>query len=98
MIVAPCGFKDKVGPIHWNPFFQTRGMENQVLYLATNPAKKTYATYTRYEHSLVVGQDGKILDQLDEKQGLLTIEIDPKQVEQIRKRTPYWELRRTDFY
>lgn len=48
-------------------------------------------------HSLF-GPDGKILDQLDEKPGLLTIEIDPKQVDQIRKRTPYWDLRRTDLY
>lgn len=98
MIVAPCGFNDKVGPIHWNPLFQARAMENQVFYLATNPAKKSYATYTSYGHSLVVGPDGKILDQLDEKPGLLTIEIDPKQVDQIRKRTPYWDLRRTDLY
>lgn len=98
MIVAPCGFNDKVGPIHWNALFQTRAMENQVFYLATNPAKESYATYTSYGHSLAVEPNGKILDQLDENFGLLTIEIDPKQVDTIRKRTPYWDLRRTDLY
>lgn len=98
MIAAPCGFNDKVGPIHWDALFKTRAMENQIFYLAANPAKQNYATYTSYGHSLVVGPDGKIVDQLDENPGVLSVEIDPKQVDQIRKRTPYWDLRRKDLY
>lgn len=98
MIVAPCGFNDKVGHIHWDSLFKTRAMENEVFYCALNPAKETYDTYSSYGHSFAIGPDGKIIDQLTQEPGILTIEIDPKQVDIIRARSPFWNLRRKDLY
>lgn len=98
MIVAPCGFNDKVGPLHWDALFKTRSMENEVFYCAVNPARAEYSTYSSYGHSLITGPDGRILKQLDDKPGILTLEIDPDQVEKIRTRSPFWNLRRPELY
>ncbi|MGM9961368.1 MAG: nitrilase-related carbon-nitrogen hydrolase [Allobaculum sp.] len=98
MIAAPCGFNDKVGPLHWDALFKTRSMENEVFYCAVNPARAEYSTYSSYGHSLITGPDGRILKQLDDKPGILTLEIDPDQVEKIRTRSPFWNLRRPELY
>lgn len=98
MIAAPCGFNDKVGPVHWRALFKTRAMENEVFYCAVNPAKASYSTYSSYGHSLIAGPDGKVIAQMDEKPGVMSVEIDPDQVTKIRTRSPFWDLRRPDLY
>lgn len=97
-LFAPCGFNEKVGAKHWQPLFQTRAMENEVFVFAANPAARKYKTYSSYGHSLAVSPDGVILGKLGSEPGLLNIEISPDEVEQIRRRSPFWRLRRTDLY
>ncbi|MBF0580348.1 carbon-nitrogen hydrolase family protein [Erysipelotrichaceae bacterium RD49] len=96
LIAAVCGFNEQVGQKHWKPLFQTRAMENQVFIAAVNPAKADYGSYTSYGHSMIVSPDGQVLAQLGSEPGNLIYEIDPEEVARIRKRSPFWKIRRTD--
>lgn len=96
MLVAPCGFNAAVGAKHWEPLIRTRAMENEVFVCAINPAAHDYGSYSSFGHTLAVSPDGVILGQLGGEPGILMMEIDEKQVEQIRSRSPFWSLRRPE--
>lgn len=98
LLAAPCGFNAAVGAKHWQPLMQTRAMENEVFVCAVNPAGKDYGSYSSYGHSLCVSPDGVVMAEMGSEPGVLVVEIDEKQVEQIRTRSPFWKLRRTDLY
>ena len=47
---------------------------------------------------MVIDPWGEILGELQEKEGLLSVEIDPLQVEEIRKKIPVFADRRPELY
>lgn len=98
LLVCPCGFNEHVGKKHWHPLFQTRAMENEIFVAAVNPAAHDYGTYRSYGHSMIVDPDGQIAAELGPEPGNLAYEFDFSQVDQIRKRSPFWKIRRTDLY
>ncbi len=97
-LAAVCGFNENAGRKHWQPLMQTRAMENEVFVLALNPACADYGSYRSYGHSMAVSPDGQVLASLDSKVGILTLEINPDDVARIRKRSPFWNVRRTDLF
>lgn len=98
LLACPCGFNEHVGKKHWQPLFQTRAMENEIFVAAVNPAAADYGSYKSYGHSMIVDPDGQIVASLDGKTGNLDYELDVSKVEQIRFRSPYWKIRRSDLY
>lgn len=97
-LIAPANFNGAISPVQWKPLFQTRAMENEVFVVAMNPAKAQYGSFQSYGHSLLIHPQGKILKELEEKAEVVTVEIDVEEVNLIRKRAPFWTLRRHDLY
>jgi predicted amidohydrolase len=53
-----------------------------------SPARDETASYTAYGHSIVTDPWGRILEELDEKEGILDIELDLAETDRIRTQIP----------
>lgn len=98
MLAAPAAFNAQVGAKHWRPLLQTRAMENELFVAGVNPAAAKYPSYSSYGHSMVCSPDGEVIWEMDGNAGVAIVDIDEKEVEWIRKRSPFWYLRRKDLY
>ena len=83
---------------HWKLFIQTRALENEVFLCGVAPAKYTYKNYTSGGHSILVDGFGNIIVELGEEEAYKVIDIDLNDIEKVRKRMPYWKVRRNDLY
>lgn len=98
LILVPAAFNTTTGPAHWDILFRTRALDNQVYIAATSPARNLKSSYVAYGHSLVADPYGKIINQLDEKEGILIFNLDLDYIDKIREELPLLKHRRTDLY
>ncbi|KJS50744.1 MAG: carbon-nitrogen hydrolase [Peptococcaceae bacterium BRH_c23] len=98
LVIVPAAFNMTTGPAHWELLFRSRALDNQIFMLGTSPARNPHASYVAYGHSLAVNPWGQVLAQLDEKPGILMIDLDLTQIEEVREALPVWKQRREDLY
>ncbi|HZK83142.1 MAG TPA: carbon-nitrogen hydrolase family protein [Desulfosporosinus sp.] len=98
LVIVPAAFNMTTGPIHWELLFRARALDNEIFMLGASPARDPQASYVAYGHSLAVNPWGNVLAQLDEKPGLLMVELDLTQVDEVREALPVWKQRREDLY
>lgn len=98
LILVPAAFNTTTGPAHWDILFRTRALDNQVYIAATSPARNLKSSYVAYGYSLVADPYGKIINQLDEKEGILISNLDLDYIDKIREELPLLKHRRTDLY
>lgn len=98
LLAVPAGFNASVGPKHWQPLLQVRAIENEVFVAGVNGAAAQYGPYASYGHSMAIGPDGSILEKMGSEEGLACVQLQPQQCAAIRRRSPYWDLRRLDLY
>lgn len=97
VILVPAAFNMTTGPAHWELMFRQRAVENQCWTVGTAPARSVKGPYVSWGHSIVSNPWGDTV-QLDEKEGILTAEIDLETVESVRGQLPLMSARRTDLY
>lgn len=98
MIFVPAAFNMTTGPAHWELTFRTRALDNQIYMLGCAPARDTQAGYISWGHSIVTDSWGKVMKQLDEKEGILIEEIDLDREDQIREQLPLLKHRKSEMY
>ncbi|MCO1600708.1 carbon-nitrogen hydrolase family protein [Desulfosporosinus nitroreducens] len=98
LVIVPAAFNMTTGPAHWELLFRSRALDNQIFMLGTSPARNSEASYVAYGHSIAVNPWGQILAQLDEKPGVLIVDLDFAQIEEYRDALPVWKQRREDLY
>ena len=98
VIFNPASFNMTTGPAHWETVFRQRAVENQVYMVGTAAARDSGASYTGYGHSIITNPWGRVLMQMDEKEGSCVTEIDPAYVDEVRNKLPLLDARRTDVY
>ncbi|WP_281771949.1 nitrilase-related carbon-nitrogen hydrolase [Faecalitalea cylindroides] len=97
VIFCPAAFNESAGKAHWQPLLQTRAMENQVFIVGANPQHYVYKQFKSYGHSLICDPFGKVL--IDANQNdYIVYDIDLAMIDKIRKRMPFWKIRRKDIY
>ncbi|MEA3342526.1 MAG: nitrilase-related carbon-nitrogen hydrolase [archaeon] len=77
---------------HWNVLLKARAIENQFFVVGANGAGKSSEGETQ-----VISPDGKIISRLNDKESVLKVEIDLKEVNNIREAFPCLEDIREDF-
>jgi len=82
---------------HWRALLVARAIENQCYIVATNAAGLIGET-TFGGHSMIVDPWGKIVIEGGDSPMLLTAEIEMDAVDDIRRRIPVFEDRRSDIY
>ncbi|MGM9917364.1 nitrilase-related carbon-nitrogen hydrolase [Anaerotignum sp.] len=97
-ILVPAAFNMTTGPAHWELSFRMRALDNQVFMAGCAPARDINSSYHAWGHSIVTDPWGSVVEQLDEKEGILTVELDFEKVEKLREQLPLLKHRRTDLY
>lgn len=97
-IIVPGAFNMTTGPAHWETLFRSRALDNQIFTIGAAPARDTLSNYVSYGNSIVVSPWGDILARMDEKEGLLFVELDLSYVDKIRAELPLLKHRRLDIY
>ncbi|KAH8195294.1 hypothetical protein TruAng_010543 [Truncatella angustata] len=97
-LVYPGAFNTTTGPLHWSLQAQARAMDNQIYVALCSPARDTTATYHAWGHSLIADPMAKIVVETDEKESIVSWEIDPKKIEETRRNIPLSTQRRFDVY
>ena len=97
-IIVPAAFNMTTGPAHWELSFRMRALDNQVFMAGCAPARDMASSYHAWGHSIVTDPWGSVVEQLDEKEGILTVELDFEKVEKVREQLPLLKHRRTDLY
>ena len=98
VILVPAAFNMTTGPAHWEIMLRGRAVDNQCFVIATSDARDENAGYVSWGHSMVVSPWGDIVQEMDEKEGILITEIDLEYVKKIRQQLPLLSARRTDLY
>lgn len=97
-IVYPGAFNMVTGPLHWELSARARATDNQQFVLLCSPARDESADYVAYGHSLVCDPAGRVVAQLDEKEGFLDVELDLTLIQSTRDSIPILKGLRKDLY
>ena len=97
-IFVPAAFNMTTGPAHWELSFRMRALDNQVFMVGGAPARDMESSYTAWGHSIVTDPWGAVVGQMDETEGILTLELDMTRVDTVRQQLPLLKHRRTDLY
>ncbi len=98
VIVIPAAFNRTTGPDHWQMTAKARALDNQVYLAAVSPAVDWDATYHAYGHTIFVDPWGRVVDELDDVEGLMMCEIEKDLIEKVRNELPLMKHRRKDLY
>ena len=98
LYVVPAAFNMITGPAHWELTIRMRAVDNQLYVAGAAPARDPGTSYVAYGHSMVADPWGKVVQSLDEKEGVMIVEIDLAELEKIRNELPLLKHRRTDLY
>ncbi len=78
---------------HWQTMVKARAIENGCYVIAPDQIGNIYVG-----HSMVVDPFGRIVLDMDEREGLEVVELDNKLVNDVRKKLPLLKNRRSDIY
>lgn len=98
VIFNPASFSMKTGPSHWELTFRQRAIENQVFMVGTATARRPESGYIGYGHSIITDPWGKVLMQMDEKEGSSITEIELDYIDEVKEELPLMRSRREDVY
>lgn len=79
-------------------FFPRPCTGQQIYMLGCAPARNPAASYISWGHSIFTDPWGRVVDMLDEKEGILIGEIDLDYENEIREQLPLLKARRNDVY
>lgn len=98
LILVPAAFNMTTGPAHWEMSFRMRALDQQCFVAGCAPARDETASYVAYGNSLVCDPWGDVMGRLDEKEGVLVVELPLDKLEDYRAQIPILAARRTDLY
>ncbi len=83
---------------HYRALLKVRAIENLCFVLSSNRVGKNADGVEYGGHSVALDPWGKVLGEMGYKAGVLEVEIDLKQVQEIRKKFPVFAARREEVY
>ena len=98
VIFVPAAFNMTTGPAHWELSFRTRALDNQIYMVGCAPVRDVSSSYVSWGHSIVTDPWGKVVNMLDEKEGILLAELDLDYEDDVRDQLPLLKSRRHDMY
>lgn len=88
LIVVPAAFTYVTGLAHWEVLLRARAIENQCYVLASAQGGTHASGRRTFGHSMLVDPWGKVVDVLEEGEGIVGGPIDPALLEQVRGNLP----------
>ena len=94
VLLAPSGWvQGELKLEHWQTMIRTRALENGCYVIAPDQVGNVYIG-----HSMIIDPLGRILVDLDDREGVEIIEIDYALVQDTRVKLPLLQNRRNDVY
>ncbi|KAI0007450.1 carbon-nitrogen hydrolase [Xylariaceae sp. FL0662B] len=97
-LVYPGAFNLTTGPLHWRLQGQARAMDNQLYVALCSPARDMGATYHAWGHSLIVDPLAQVAVEADERETIVSWELDGARIDETRRNIPLLGQRRFDVY
>lgn len=97
VVFVPANFTKPTGEAHWETLLRARAIENGVYIIAANQTG-IKEKFTAYGNSIIVDPWGTVIARATDQPGVIMAEIDLEYLEQVRKKNPSTENRRTDIY
>ena len=94
ILSVPAAFTVPTGRAHWHVLLRARAIESACFVVAAAQCGAHEDGRETYGHSLVIGPWGNILLDMEEKTGLDFCDIDPAQLDEVRRRIPVLAHRR----
>ncbi|ORU00636.1 N-carbamoyl-D-amino acid amidohydrolase [Anaerovibrio sp. JC8] len=98
LIFVPAVFNMTTGPDHWELSFRARALDNQIYMVGCASMRDSSSGYISWGHSIITNPWGDVVGVLDEKEGILTAELDLDYIGKIREELPLLKNRRKDMY
>lgn len=98
LLLFPGAFNLTTGPAHWELLARSRAIDNEAYVGLCSPARDVNADYHAWGHSMIVDPTAKILQELEEKEGIIVAELSGDRIEEVRKGIPIYTQRRFDVY
>lgn len=88
VIAIPSAFTYQTGSAHWLPLLQARAIENQCFILAANQGGQHSPKRNTWGHSCIIDPWGKVLGQLNQGSGVLTLDLMLEETDSVRSSIP----------
>lgn len=98
LLLYPGAFNMTTGKMHWELQARARAVDNQVYVGMCSPARDMEADYNAWGHSMVVSPNAEVMEELDEKEGIVYAELSGEKIDECRKGIPIYTQRRFDVY
>jgi predicted amidohydrolase len=94
LLCVPSAFTHATGSAHWEVLLRARAIENQCYVVAAAQGGRHENGRRTFGHSLVVDPWGEVLALLPEGEGVVSAEVRPERIAEVRARLPALEHRR----
>ncbi|MFZ6817604.1 carbon-nitrogen hydrolase family protein [Undibacterium sp. Ji22W] len=94
LIVLPAAFTYTTGQAHWEILLRARAIENQCYVLASAQGGTHDSGRRTWGHSMLIDPWGKIINCLDEGEGVVSADLDVDVMQKIRTNLPALKHRR----
>ncbi|CDZ74319.1 amidohydrolase [Peptoniphilus sp. ING2-D1G] len=88
VVFVPATFTVPTGQMHWELLLKARAVDYQYYVVGASIARDDELSKNAYGHSMTVNPMGEVISSLDEKEGMISSEIDLNEVEKVRKEIP----------
>ncbi len=87
-ISVPAAFTETTGKKHWHTLLKARAIENFCYIFAPAQGGTHYNGRRTFGHSVIISPDGKVLNELNKSEGVITCSINAKEPLKFRKMIP----------
>lgn len=88
LLVLPAAFTETTGSAHWELLLRARAVENQCYLLASAQGGRHPTGRLTHGNSMIIGPWGEILARMDKGEGVVTAELDPARIAEVRTSLP----------
>lgn len=96
-VSVPSAFTATTGALHWHTLLRARAIEAQCYVIAPAQHGQHSKHRASYGHSLIVDPWGRIVAEIEDGDGYALAEINPAEVERVRREIPSLANRRLQF-
>ena len=91
LIVYPGAFNLITGEAHWELLQKARALDNMLFVATASTARNEDANYKSWGNSTIVNPWGKVINKLDEKEGILIQNLDLNEIDLVRNSIPTFQ-------
>lgn len=88
MVFVPAAFNRTTGPAHWELLFRARALDGQIYVMGCASARNENSSYHSWGHSILTDPWGRVIGQLNEKEGVLLGVVDWEVENRVRREIP----------